>query len=45
MRFTSDTVRVRLPGGTLVVRARGTHYELAGPRSTSSKERQRILQP
>lgn len=28
---TSDTVRVRLPGGTLVVRARGAHYELAGP--------------
>jgi diaminopimelate epimerase len=28
---TSDTVRVRLPGGTLVVRPRGDHYELAGP--------------
>ena len=28
---TSDTVRVRLPGGTLVVRARGARYELAGP--------------
>lgn len=28
---TSDTVRVRLPGGTLVVRPRGAHYELAGP--------------
>jgi diaminopimelate epimerase len=28
---TSDTVRVRLPGGTLVVRPRGEHYELAGP--------------
>ena len=28
---TSDTVRVHLPGGTLVVRQRGDHYELAGP--------------
>ena len=28
---TSDTVRVRLPGGTLVVRPRGDRYELAGP--------------
>lgn len=28
---TSDTVRVRLPGGTLVVRPRGARYELAGP--------------
>ena len=28
---TSDTVRVRLPGGTLVVRTRGARYELAGP--------------
>ena len=28
---TSDTVRVRLPGGTLVVRIRGARYELAGP--------------
>ena len=28
---TSDTVRVRLPGGTLVVRPRGERYELAGP--------------
>lgn len=28
---TSDTVRVRLPGGTLVVRPRGPRYELAGP--------------
>jgi diaminopimelate epimerase len=28
---TGDTVRVRLPGGTLVVRPRGGHYELAGP--------------
>lgn len=28
---TSDTVRVRLPGGTLVVRPRRDHYELAGP--------------
>jgi len=28
---TSDTVRVRLPGGTLFVRPRGDHYELAGP--------------
>jgi diaminopimelate epimerase len=28
---TSDTVRVRLPGGTLVVRQRGDRYELAGP--------------
>ena len=28
---TSDTVRVRLPGGTLVVRNRGARYELAGP--------------
>lgn len=28
---TSDTVRVRLPGGTLVVRDRGARYELAGP--------------
>jgi diaminopimelate epimerase len=28
---TSDTVRVRLPGGTLVVRPRGVRYELAGP--------------
>jgi len=28
---TSDTVRVRLPGGTLVVRPRGSRYELAGP--------------
>jgi diaminopimelate epimerase len=28
---TSDTVRVRLRGGTLVVRPRGARYELAGP--------------
>jgi diaminopimelate epimerase len=28
---TSDTVRVRLPGGTLVVRPRDERYELAGP--------------
>jgi diaminopimelate epimerase len=28
---TGDTVRVRLPGGTLVVRPRGDRYELAGP--------------
>ena len=28
---TSDTVRVRLRGGTLVVRNRGARYELAGP--------------
>jgi diaminopimelate epimerase len=28
---TSDTVQVRLPGGTLVVRPRGDRYELAGP--------------
>lgn len=28
---TSDTVRVHLPGGTLVVRPRGERYELAGP--------------
>ena len=28
---TSDTVRVLLPGGTLVVRPRGDRYELAGP--------------
>jgi diaminopimelate epimerase len=28
---TSDTVRVALPGGTLVVRPRGDRYELAGP--------------
>jgi len=28
---TSDTVRVRQPGGTLVVRPRGARYELAGP--------------
>jgi diaminopimelate epimerase len=28
---TSDTVRVRLPGGTLIVRPRGDRYELAGP--------------
>lgn len=28
---TSDTVRVHLPGGTLVVRPRGDRYELAGP--------------
>jgi len=28
---TSDTVRVRLPGGTLEVRPRGDRYELAGP--------------
>ena len=28
---TSDTVRVHLPGGTLVVRDRGARYELAGP--------------
>jgi diaminopimelate epimerase len=28
---TSDTVRVRLPGGTLVVRNKGARYELAGP--------------
>ncbi|HEV2010762.1 MAG TPA: hypothetical protein VGS17_07025 [Candidatus Limnocylindria bacterium] len=28
---TGDTVRVRLPGGTLVVRPRGARYELAGP--------------
>ena len=28
---TSDTVRVQLPGGTLVVRPRGERYELAGP--------------
>src|SRR2546423_118455 len=28
---TSDTVRVRLPGGTLVVRAGADRYELAGP--------------
>ena len=28
---TSDTVRVTLPGGTLVVRPRGARYELAGP--------------
>jgi diaminopimelate epimerase len=28
---TSDTIRVRLPGGTLVVRRRGDRYELAGP--------------
>jgi diaminopimelate epimerase len=28
---TSDTVRVRLPGGTLIVRPRGACYELAGP--------------
>ncbi|MEA2661098.1 MAG: diaminopimelate epimerase [Chloroflexota bacterium] len=28
---TSDTIRVRLPGGTLVVRPRGARYELAGP--------------
>ncbi len=28
---TSDTVRVRLPGGTLIVRPRGDRYQLAGP--------------
>lgn len=28
---TSDTVRVQLPGGTLIVRPRGERYELAGP--------------
>jgi diaminopimelate epimerase len=28
---TGDTVRVRLPGGTLIVRPRGDRYELAGP--------------
>jgi diaminopimelate epimerase len=28
---TSDTVRVQVPGGTLIVRPRGDHYELAGP--------------
>lgn len=28
---TSDTVRVRLRGGTLMVRDRGARYELAGP--------------
>ena len=28
---TSDTVRVRLRGGTLIVRPRGARYELAGP--------------
>jgi diaminopimelate epimerase len=28
---TSDTVRVRLPGGTLIVRPRGDRFELAGP--------------
>jgi diaminopimelate epimerase len=28
---TNETVRVRLPGGTLVVRPRGDRYELAGP--------------
>src|SRR5438309_810850 len=28
---TSDTVRVAMPGGTLVVRPRGDRYQLAGP--------------
>jgi diaminopimelate epimerase len=28
---TSDTVRVRLTGGTLIVRPRGDRFELAGP--------------
>ncbi|HVR88578.1 MAG TPA: hypothetical protein VHG53_03420 [Candidatus Limnocylindria bacterium] len=28
---TSDTVRVKLPSGTLIVRPRGERYELAGP--------------
>jgi diaminopimelate epimerase len=28
---TSDTIRVRLSGGTLIVRPRGERYELAGP--------------